>query len=106
MSASAKAGVPIRHRSRNPQQPKRSPYTDEAMSVTSYRPSSSRHIRLRDRLPPVALCSDATADGRAVHRLTAVRYFSRISCGNCGRQGTSASGEDPTEVSGSVSSQA
>jgi hypothetical protein len=76
------------------------------MSVTWYWLSSSRHIRLSDRRPPVAPCSDAAPEGRPVHRLTAVAYFSRISCGNCGRQGTSASGEDPTEVSGSVSSQA
>jgi hypothetical protein len=106
MSAAVNAGAPVRHRSRNPRQPKRSRYTDEAMSVTWYWLSSSRHIRLSDRLPPVASCSDAAPDGRRVHRLTAVAYFSRISCGNCGRQGTSASGEDPTEVSGSVSSQA
>ena len=106
MSASVNSGALMRHRSRNPQQPKRSRYTDEAMSVTWYWPSSSRHIRLRDRLPPVTPCSDAAADGRPVHRLTLVAYFSRISCGNRGRQGTSASGEDPTELSGSVSSQA
>ena len=106
MSAAVNAAASMRHRSRNPQQPKRSRYTDEAMSVTRYRLSSSRHIRLSDRRPPVASCSDTAPDGRPVHRLTAVAYFSRMSCGNCGRQGTSASGEDPTEVSGSVSSQA
>jgi hypothetical protein len=44
------------------------------------------------------------AEAVPVHRRGDVR--DRISCGNCGRQGTSASGEDPTEVSGSVSSQA
>ena len=72
MSAAVNAGAPVRHRSRNPQQPKRSRYTDEAMSVTWYWHSSSRHIRLRDRPPPVAPCSDAAAEGRPVHRLTVV----------------------------------
>jgi hypothetical protein len=61
---------------------------------------------LRARSPPVAPASDAVPEGRPVHRLTAVRYFSRISSGSRGRQGTSASGAHPTDVSGSVISQA
>src|ERR1700754_4179008 len=98
MSAAVNAGAPMRHRSRNPQQPKRSRYTDEATSVTWYWLSSSRHISLNDPRPPVAPCSDAAPDGRRVYRLTAVEYFSRINWGNCGRQGTSGSGDEPTEV--------
>src|SRR5262249_46852490 len=104
MSAAVNGGAWVRHRSMNPQQPKRSRYTDEAMSVTSCRHSNSRHIRLCDNVPPVTPHRDAAA-ATPVHRLTVVRYFTRISRGNGGRQGTSASGEDPTEVSGSVSSQ-
>ena len=55
---------------------------------------------------PVTPASDTAPQGRLVHRLTAVRYFSRMACGSCGRQGTSANGAEPTEVSGSVISQA
>jgi hypothetical protein len=41
-----------------------------------------------------------------VHLFTVVRYLSRISPGSSGRHGTSASGAEPTDVSGSVTSQA
>ena len=75
------------------------------MSVTWYRQSRSRHIRLRARSPPVAWRSEATGVIMLVHLLTVVRYLSRISCGSSGRHGTSASGAEPTDVSGSVTSQ-
>ena len=65
MSSGVNGGAPDRHRSRKPQQPNRSRYTDEATSVTWYSCSSSRHIRLRDSSPPVAWASDATAAGRS-----------------------------------------
>ena len=75
------------------------------MSPMSYRPSRSRHIRLRPRSPSVAWRSEATGVIMLVHRLTVVRYLSRISCGSSGRHGTSARGEEPTDVSGSVTTQ-
>lgn len=75
------------------------------MSPIWYRQSKSRHIRLRASSLPVAWHSEVTGVIMLVHRLTVVRYLSWISRGNSGRHGTSASGAEPTDVSGSVISQ-
>ena len=75
--------------------------------MTSCRPSSSRQTRLCARSPCVASASRATGGSvSVVHRLSGVRYRSRISRGSSARVGTAASGAEPTDVSGSVSTQA
>lgn len=56
------------------------------------------HSRLRAKSPPLTSDNSATGVVRVVHRLSRVRYFSRISRGNSGRHGTSASGEVPTDA--------
>ncbi|HZC62451.1 MAG TPA: hypothetical protein VE464_12535 [Streptosporangiaceae bacterium] len=81
--------------------------TAEATSQMRYRLITSRQTRLRVRSPPTASVSNPTAEAcrrKVVHRLTGVAYFALIRAGNSVTQGTSASGAEPTSVTGSVSS--
>ena len=72
-----------------------------------YPASSSLHNRLCDRSPPVAVANViGTPGARPVQRFVTVRYFRRMSDGKSSSSGISATGADPTQVSGSVSSQA
>ena len=61
--------------------------------------------RWTSMVTPVVSLSEATGVIMLVHLLTVVRYLSRINRGSSGRHGTSASGAEPTDVSGSVTSQ-
>ena len=91
----------------NPQQPWESRSTTDATSQIPYADSIERHGSLSDRGPPVEPTSVAAAPGaRLVHRLSVVRYLARITLDRSAMTGTSATGDDPTQVTGSVSSHA
>ena len=86
---------------------KRSVKTMETTSRTPSSARSSRHNRLCSGRPPVACCRLAQPlMGSPVHLFTDVRYFRRIRSGSFARSGTSARGEHPTVVAGSVSKKA
>lgn len=93
------------HRSSHAQQPYRSLKTADATSVIPYRVRRPAHVSPGARARTAGRWAVPTVS-RTVQWLTSDTYLSRTRRGSSGRQGTSATGEVPTDVPGSVSSHA